>query len=445
MTAQERRLMTAGRKHPIGRKDRLWCKDNWQDFDVYRVPVEALLLNVDNRRFAAERKLMEEQLAHSLDPENSPDDEISVISILLDTSLDVDGDKVIGQTSKDSQALKSDWQRRKQEKPFWIRPDGTVRNGNRRLAMLKRLRAEGGLDGTEWVDAIILDPADINEHDLFEMEQREQLTEDLKVRYTDVNLLLALRDAAIARNIDWADPDSMDRVAGELQHIAGEDRAYAVIQMQAIRYMDAYLDDSNLPGQYQKLLRQVERFRDVGKVMSKIDSEYPDDAADMLRLLFAIIRAGNPHDDIRAIGKMFVDDRERYQQLLQGIDGDEQEWLPPSGVQLANPTLTTDTSQDQIEESEAEPPGPVVPSYPTNRVKTRITDAIDGFRASSTLATTQDVGSTLVQVVSRLTALTGDPDTLGNALGGSDAARVRKLLQEVVDWAGRVAPLLSTH
>jgi hypothetical protein len=104
----------------------------------------------------------------------------------------------------------------------------------------------------------------------------------------------------------------IDLVAGDLQHVAGEDKAYAVIQLQAIRYMDAYLEDSNTPGQHQKLLRQVERFRDVGKVMSKVDSEYPDDAPDMLRLLFATIRAGNPHGDIRAIGRIFIDDRDRY-------------------------------------------------------------------------------------------------------------------------------------
>ena len=47
------------------------------------------------------------------------------------------------------------------------------------------------------------------------MEQREQLTEDFKVRYTDINLLLALKDAAITRNIDWADAESIERVGGD--------------------------------------------------------------------------------------------------------------------------------------------------------------------------------------------------------------------------------------
>ena len=97
---------------------RLWCKDRWRDFPVMRVPVDALLLNVDNRRFAAERTLMESKLGHSLDPENSEDDEISVISILLDNGHDVDGNLVKGAPSKDYEGLKTDWLRRKQASPL---------------------------------------------------------------------------------------------------------------------------------------------------------------------------------------------------------------------------------------------------------------------------------------------------------------------------------------
>ena len=214
MNATQRRQAIENRSEPANRAVRLWCKDQWRDFLVTRVPVDALLLNVDNRRFAAERTLMESKLGHTLDPENSEDDEISVISILLDTGCEVDGNLVKGTPSKDYELLKVDWLRRKQASPFWVRPDGTVRNGNRRLAMLKRLRNDG-ITGTEWVEAVVLNPGhpdNIDEHDLFEMEQREQLTEDFKVRYTDMNLLLALRQAAIDSEIDWFDPDSIKKV-----------------------------------------------------------------------------------------------------------------------------------------------------------------------------------------------------------------------------------------
>ena len=321
MNANQRRQTIENRSESAERTERLWCKDRWRDFPVMRVPVDALLLNVDNRRFAAERTLMESKLDHPLDPENSEDDEISVISILLDTGCDVDGNLVKGIPSTDYEGLKADWLRRKQASPFWVRPDGTVRNGNRRLAMLKRLRNDG-ITGTEWVEAVVLNPGDpdnIDEHDLFEMEQREQLTEDFKVRYTDMNLLLTLRQAAIDSGIDWFDPESIKKVAGQLQEVAGGNQAYATIQLRAIKYMDAYLEDANATGQYHKLLRQVERFRDIGKLMSLIEDDYQDDETDMLQLVFAAVRAGNPHDDIRAIRRMFLEDRDRYEHLQRQL------------------------------------------------------------------------------------------------------------------------------
>ena len=231
MNADERTKRIAKRIAEHGeetdRTVRLWSKDQWKDFRVMRVEVETLLLNPDNRRFSAEKLLMENKLGHSLDPESSPNDERSVISILLDSSLDVDGDKVVGKPSPDCEALEGDWLDRGQESPLWIRPDGTVRNGNRRLAMIKRLQDGSPGDVHRWVAAIVLGP-DIDENDLFQMEQREQLTEDFKVRYTDVNLLLSLREAAELVEIVWADNADIERVAGALQWLTNGDKQYAI-------------------------------------------------------------------------------------------------------------------------------------------------------------------------------------------------------------------------
>ena len=71
MNRDERAKLLKDRKELV-RKEPFWCKDTWRDFEVYWVPVDALLLNADNRRFAAEKKLMEEKVGHALDPENNP-------------------------------------------------------------------------------------------------------------------------------------------------------------------------------------------------------------------------------------------------------------------------------------------------------------------------------------------------------------------------------------
>jgi len=419
----------------------MWARDDWHTFEVWQVPVEALALNVDNRRFAAERTWVEDGLGRALDPENNPDDERLVEAVLLDTNLEFDGDRLVGKPSKDYDALRKDWIRRHQESPLWVRPDGTVRNGNRRLAMLKRLQREEGIEGFEYVDAVILEPDDIDEVALFDMEQREQLTENLKVRYTDINLLLAIRAAALARRIDWYDPQDVDRVAGELQHVIGNNKTYATVQLNAIRYMDAYLEDSGHPGQYHKLIGQIERFRDVGKAMSKLEVDYPDDVPNMLRVLFAAIRAGSPHGDIRVLRNMFLRDRRRYEQLLAQVDNIEGDWEHSSDIDsLADPEIVdiapgVDEDDEEVDE---EPPGPNVPNYPRDDIRDAVDNAIDGFGASMT----DDVSKTLRQIVNRLEIVSDDGDRLAQALDGQHGVAVRSALAAIIGWADRHRDLL---
>jgi hypothetical protein len=443
MNADERTQLINARKQQARRPpERLWVRDQWQDFDVLQVPVEALALNADNRRFAAEKTWAEEKLDRSLDPENDPRDEEVVESILLDTAHSPDGDRLTGKPSKDYDALKRDWKRRQQESPLWVRPDGTVRNGNRRLAMLKRLQREEGIEGFEYVDVVILDPDDIDEVALFDMEQREQLTENLKVRYTDINLLLAIRAAAESRNIDWFDADDVDRVAGELQHVVGNNKGYAIVQLNAIRYMDAYLESSGHDGQYHKLIGQIERFRDVGKVMTKLEGDYDDEIPGMLRVLFAAIRAGAPHGDIRVLRNIFLNDRERYERLLMEVDGIEDEWEQGGGAEELSDPETVDlvpAVDDPDDDDFEEPPGPNIPNYPRPAIRDAIDNAIDSYSASMT----DDVAKTLRQVLNRLEVLSDEGGALEQALSGEHADKVREALREILAWAERHRPLLS--
>ena len=252
------------------------------------MPIERLVLNVENKRFSSERELVEHKLGRPLDPSNNPADEESIVAILCDSSLDVDLERgvAVGHPSKDFSALHDDWVTRGQAEPLWIRPDGTVRNGNRRLAMLKRRRLEGA--DTHWVQAIILDGDDVDESELFRMEQREQLTENFKKRYQDVNALLALRDAAELEGVDWDDPDSMAQAATTLQHYAGrDDPAYASKQLYAVRALDKYLDYINAPGRYSLATKQVEVFREVGLCMSSFEDE-PDQQFELVQAAFAL-------------------------------------------------------------------------------------------------------------------------------------------------------------
>ncbi len=352
------------------------------DFEVWSVPVDALVLNVDNRRFRAERMWAEEQLGHDLDPENNPDDERSVESLLLDSSHRVDGARIVGNPTDDFDALKNDWLVRKQETAIWIRPDGTVRNGNRRLAMVKRLQRESGDAGHQWIEAIILEEDEIDEATLLEMEQREQLTANFKVRYNDIDYLLALREAAQLRGIDWHESDSIDDVAGQLQAMVEKSKGEVIRDLFAIKYMDIFLDDQGQPGQYHRLLRTLERFRDIGRMMMQVETDYADDADQVLQVLFAAVRANRPHGDIRQIRQMFRKDRVRFDSLSEEIAQAEDDFGATSPV-LESPTETPpESSDDDDDDFDEDLPGPQVSNYPKDEIATAIQVAIDGFTSS---------------------------------------------------------------
>lgn len=412
-----------------GSQERVWMLGKWTNLPIVRVRVTALVLNIDNRRFAAERRLFEGQLGRDLDPENNDIDALSVEAILLDRNLQLDGDRVIGTPGKDYQALRQDWQRRQQESPFWIRPDGIVRNGNRRLAMLHRLRREEGAGGYESVDALVFDYDTVNEIAMFEMEQREQLTEDYKVRYTDINLLLAIKDAADDLEIDWYDDNNIVAVAGQLRHVMRDNPNYAIVQLYAIKYMDEYLDDLDEVGRYGKLIGQIERFREVGRVMRRVEADDPDRSPAMLDVMFAAVSAGMTHLEIREIRKIYAEDVEAFDRLAAAIADAEGEWVQPSvDDPLGVPEVVDDEPEDPDgADEQPEPPGPAVTNYPKDTVKTVFDDAIDSHHASQS----EDLLKIVKEINHRLAALSSSSD-LVTALGTSSA--LRKALDETLQW-----------
>lgn len=447
MTPEQRAADIDARKQPLGPPDKqaqhkIWVRDGWAYYDVWQVPIERLVLNVENKRFSSERELVEHKLGRPLDPSNNPSDEESIIAILCDSSIDVDLERgiAVGTPSKDFKALRDDWQDRGQAEPIWIRPDGTVRNGNRRLAMLKRLRSEGA--DIHWVDAIILAPSDIDESELFRMEQREQLTENFKKRYQDVNALLALREAAELEGIDWEDPDSISSVANRLKHYAGRDDAgYASKQLYAIRALDQYLAYINAPGRYSLASRQVEVFREVGLCMSAYEDE-PDQQFELLQAAFAFVQAGRGYLDIRQLRKVFGTDRALFDQMVEKIleveeaSGWDAEHAAPE-VDYPELSDATAPERDDGNEDEDDDGGLAVSpaDYPRRDVSTVIESALDRFAASNL-----DVQKQLNQATARLEAV--DLPALGR-LEGSEREEARAAVSAIQLWATQALEALE--
>lgn len=440
MTPEERIAYIEARKQPvIGYGDQqaqhpIWVRDAQKYYPICEVPLEALVLNVDNKRFSAERDLVQRGLGRPLDPANRPEDEESIVAILCDSTLEVDLDRgvAVGTPSKDFKALSEDWAKRGQMEPLWIRPDGTVRNGNRRLAMLKRLR-NSGVDVKEWVQAIILSPADVDEKELFRMEQREQLAENFKKRYQDVNALLALREAAENEDVDWDDPQSIQRVAGILKHFAGRDDAgYAAKQLYAIKALDRYLAYVNAPGQYSLAMRQVEVFREVGICMSTYQDE-PEELTELLQAAFAFVQAGRSYGDIRRLRNLFGNSRSLFDEMASSIFQIEEDsaWDPESANAVSElPELSVATAPEDDDEGDDEDRGPEesagLSNYPKLKVDAVIKSSLDKFTAANL-----DIKEQLDQAVARLQAV--DLNDL-EGLRGSERDEAKATIAVIATW-----------
>ncbi len=445
MTPEQRIADIRARRQPAGRagqqaQHKVWVRDAWDYFPVWEVPLEALVLNVANHRFGAERELVEHKLGRPLDPSNNPDDETSIISILCDNNLDVDLEEriAVGTPSKDYLALRDDWQARGQAEPLWIRPDGTVRNGNRRLAMLKRLRS-GGFD-VNWVDAIILPPDEIDESELFRMEQREQLTEDFKKRYQNVNAFLALRAAAELEGIDWESRRSIADVAIRLKHYAGrDDAAYASKQLYAIRALDNYLAYINAPGRYSLANKQVEVFREVGLCMSAY-AEEPDQQFELVQAAYAFVQAGRNYQDIRQMRKFFDSDRMQFDRMVAQVQQTENSsgWDPDRAEpDVDYPDLSAATAPDDDDDDDTDGPADVVAPahYPRQQVSAVIETALDRFAAGNL-----DIQKQLNQAVARLQAV--DMRKLSNLQGVERVSAVQSI-SEIEDWVAQARGLIQ--
>lgn len=447
------------------RSERLWAKGEFRDFDVYRVPVALLRLNPVNRRFRAERDAFERDLGRPLDPVLRPKDERSIISLLLDDDPRLNGEEIVGVEGKDAKTLREDWERRKQERPLWVRPDGLVPNGNRRLAMLKRLAHKHGPAGYDYVDVIFLDD-EYDDDELFDMEAREQLTTGLKVRYSDLNLLLTLKDAADHYDVDWSDPRSIDQVGRLIHQMVGSTVNYARVQLHAVRYMGEYLNYIERPGEYRLLDRKVERFRDVGKNIAWATRNAARSAPDLLELMFSAIQARAKHGELRELRRVLEQDPVRFESLVKEVRGIEDTEFDETALASEEPEIVSgetdepdkanddaapesddddlddlddleDLGDDEDEEEEAPAPDAAPPGYPSQNVMRAVTLAIDEVKA----ALDEDAQKHVRAAATALGRV--PPATLTELLAEAEGHRVAEAVRAISAWAEEASEVLE--
>ncbi|MDM8167304.1 hypothetical protein [Roseovarius sp.] len=172
----------------------------------------------------------------------------------------------------------------RQTDPLLIREDGTVLNGNRRLASMRQLIATDPdrYGGFSTVRAAVL-PEGLTEQEIEFIEAALQMAPDLKLDYGWINRRLKLRQHAADMGPDrvveayrFPGPDAIDRELAELA--LAED----------------YLDWVGEPGRFQRLAAQEETFTALQAQLASV--QQPHLAKIWRRIGFAMVRARDTLD-----------------------------------------------------------------------------------------------------------------------------------------------------
>ena len=153
-----------------------------------------------------------------------------------------------------------------QQEPAVITVDGTLRNGNRRKAIfheiIRKIKArEAGYsklspESFQYLKVVVL-PKDINEEELFDLENFLQTKKDWKQPYDSITILNIIKEAYDVFHYSFED------IRDKYLH----DRDVSAIELdyKKIIAIDKYLASIEKAGQYRLVDRQQEMFEDFAK------------------------------------------------------------------------------------------------------------------------------------------------------------------------------------
>lgn len=256
-------------------------------FEVYEIPMEALIYNQYNGRIGSVVKSYEKQ-SHTLDPEQDSD-VVMIEKFLWDSKKDankktMDSLKKIGQI-----------------KYGIVSSDGIIIDGNRRASLMNRIRKDAHStqeekDRCKFFKAVIL-PENATKKDILQLETSFQMGEDEKVDYNPIEKYLKckdLEDAGFTRD--------------EIASFMGITKKDVDLNLEILDLMDQYLAFYEYDGIYtmaeghedsfQKLNIALKQYKAGVANMWNYTSE---DINNMLGVAFDYIRLNLPQNDIRDI------------------------------------------------------------------------------------------------------------------------------------------------
>lgn len=277
-----------------------WRGDKLAAFDVYKVPTRLLSFNFNNARIRADLESYLFETGEKI-VENSKKQQNEVQKILLESEF-------IGE--EQTRILRADLRKRGQLDPSIATPDGTLIDGNRRLAIFRKLVSESGINRFTEMDVCII-TEDAIQNDLKELEMRIQMSRTYRAKYSRINTALEFRN--LHDNLGWK-LDKIEKVTGGQYKIAHVERAMIVIDL-----IDEYLHELHPRGdhvkQYALAESKYESFDNLYGYLKWSKENSPSKTKVRKRLGFQIIaHKGTTYTDIRKYGRI-LKDKELERQL----------------------------------------------------------------------------------------------------------------------------------
>lgn len=259
----------------------VYIKDKREHLDVYRLPFDLLFYNIRNGRFAAEFRELVQKEGRQINAENAEDAK-KIQSLLLK------------QEPKQREILEEDLLRYGQKDYGIMTWDGYVINGNRRMAILQKIK-DSGKDEFGYLNVARLSKG-VGEIDLWKIEAGLQLSRQERLDYGPINTLLKLKEGKDTGLTE-------KQIAYSLYGGFTEDGIK--YNLRRLELIEQYLEFIGKPRMYSKVIVH-EHFIVLQKILDKqkANGVSPEDQLKIQKIAFELIRVGISQMNLRAINKM---------------------------------------------------------------------------------------------------------------------------------------------
>lgn len=273
-------------------------KGERRPLEVYKLPIELLIYNKRNGRFAAEILHKQDEIRRELDPSNAEDRKI--IKELL-----------LREDENATKLLKDDLIKVGQLEPGIITFDGVVINANRRMAVFEDLLEETSDSKYGFLTVARL-PKNVDEKEIYRLEIDLQLSRPYRKEYGPINELLKVQEGL---KIGFTPKQIASSLFGGFTEDDIKER------LDRLKLIEDYLEYIEKPGEYEEVKGLHEHFIDLQDDLSTLKKKKMNAKEIYSATItgFQLIIADVPHMDVRII-KNLMAEKNIKESLMESVE-----------------------------------------------------------------------------------------------------------------------------